>query len=287
MANNSALIVQRLLTNVDIKEIFAASIYIIRRSLFGALGGLIMKHLIKITLASAILLAGNAFAEDLAEEEKKLGWEGTGEFGLVSTTGSTDTFALNLAGNVIYRTDLWTHRFAATAITSSKDGNDDSKRFTAELQSNRILSAKSYLFGVYRYDADKFGSYDPQQSITAGYGRELVKSENHVLNGEIGVGYRKSEERTTGYVSDNIIARFMLDDAWQVWESTLWTNRLLVESGSDNTFTQFNTGLAVAMTNTLAVKLSFEIRNNTQLPPGETENTDTTTTVNLVYNFGK
>lgn len=245
-----------------------------------------MKHVFKIALASALLLAGNAFAQDEAEEGPKLGWEGTGEFGLVSTTGSSDTFALNLAGNVIYRTDLWTHRFAATAITSSEDGNDNSERYTAELQSNRTLSAKSYLFGVYRYDADKFGSYDPQQSISAGYGRELMKSKNHLLKGEIGAGYRKSEERTTGFVSNNAIARLMLDDAWQVFDSTLWTNRLLVETGSDNTFTQFNTGLAVSMTKTLAVKLSFEIRNNTDLPPGETENTDTTTTVNLVYNFG-
>lgn len=245
-----------------------------------------MKHLLKVTLAAAFLLTGSTFAADDAKEGPKLGWEGSGEFGLVSTTGSSETFALNFAAKVLYRTDLWQHRFAATAITSSQNGNDESKRFTAELQSNRILSEKSYLFGVYRYDADKFGSYDPQQSISAGYGRELMHSKTHLLKGEIGVGYRKSEERTTGYVSDNVIARLLLDDAWQVWESTLWTNRLLVESGSDNTFTQFNTGLAVAMTKTLALKLSFEVRNNTQLPPGETENTDTTTTVNLVYNFG-
>lgn len=244
-----------------------------------------MKHLFKLTLAAVFLLAGNAIAADDAKEGPKLGWEGSGEFGLVSTTGSTETFALNLAAKIIYRTDLWQHRFSATAITSSKDGNEDSERYTAELQSNRTLSEKSYMYGVYRYDADKFGSYDPQQSISAGYGRELMRSETHILKGEVGVGYRKSEERTTGYVSDNVIARLMLDDSWQVWESTLWTNRLLVESGSDNTFTLFNTAVAVAMTQKLAMKVSFEVRNNTQLPPGETENTDTTTTVNLVYNF--
>jgi putative salt-induced outer membrane protein len=59
----------------------------------------------------------------------------------------------------------------------------------------------------------------------------------------------------------------------------------LIESGSSNTFTQFNTGLAVSMTDAFAVKLGFEARNNTNIPPGDTEHTDTITSANLVYDF--
>jgi putative salt-induced outer membrane protein len=76
-----------------------------------------------------------------------------------------------------------------------------------------------------------------------------------------------------------------LDDTWQVFKTTVWTNRLLIESGSSNTFTQFNTGLAVSMTDRLAVKLGFEVRNNTTVPPGDSESTDTITSANIVYNF--
>jgi putative salt-induced outer membrane protein YdiY len=39
------------------------------------------------------------------------------------------------------------------------------------------------------------------------------------------------------------------------------------------------------MTEKFAVKLGFEARNNTKIPPGDTEHTDTITSVNLVYNF--
>jgi len=60
---------------------------------------------------------------------------------------------------------------------------------------------------------------------------------------------------------------------------------LLVESGSDNTFTQFNTGIAVAMNESFALKFGFEVRNNSDVPPSVSEKTDTTTTMNLVYNF--
>lgn len=246
-----------------------------------------MKHLLKITLAAGLIFAGNAYSQDVnaPDEQEKLGWLGSGEFGLVSTSGNSDTFALNLKAELIYRTDKWQHRIAASALSTSEDGDKDSERYTAELQSNRDLSKKSYMFGVYRYDADKFGAYDPQQSFSAGYGRELMKSKNHFLKGEIGVGYRQSTARTTDVKENDAIARFLLEDSWQIWPTTLWTNRLLVESGKDNTFTQFDTGLAVSMTQRLAVKLGFEVRNNTQLPPGDSESTDTTTTVNLLYNF--
>jgi len=64
-----------------------------------------------------------------------------------------------------------------------------------------------------------------------------------------------------------------------------WTNRLLVETGSSNTFSQFNSGLAVSMTDRFSVKLGFEARNNTRIPPGDSEHTDTITSANVVYDF--
>jgi putative salt-induced outer membrane protein len=77
----------------------------------------------------------------------------------------------------------------------------------------------------------------------------------------------------------------LLDDAWQVFSTTSWTNRLLIETGSNNTFTQWNTGLTVSMTDAFALKLGFELRNNSNIPPGDSEKTDTVTSVNLVYGF--
>lgn len=238
-----------------------------------------------IVISSLLLFAANLFAQDAAEEERVLGWAGTGEFGFVSTSGNTESEALNARLNFVRTQERWSHRFSATALSTSEDGIKDNERYTLEIQSDRALNTKSWLFGSFRWDADKFGTYDPQLSLTAGYGRQLMKSENHELIGEIGAGYRKLEERISGASSSEAIVRFLLDDAWQIWSTTLWTNRLLVESGSSNTFTQFNTGLAVSMTSKFAVKLGFEARNNSDIPPGDSEKTDTITSVNLVYNF--
>ena len=90
--------------------------------------------------------------------------------------------------------------------------DDDAERYQAEYQADRKLSENSYIFGVARWDSDKFGDYDPQSSITAGYGREMFKTDTHLLKGEIGIGYRKLEERLTGVTSSDAIVRLLLDE---------------------------------------------------------------------------
>jgi putative salt-induced outer membrane protein len=246
-----------------------------------------MRNWLKILLAVCLFsTTASVFAHDDPEENGVVNpWEGSGEFGFVNTTGNTETVALNLKLNFIRTGERWRHRFTGTALVTSEDGNKDNERYTTEIQSDRKFNEKSWLFGAYRWDADKFGSYDPQLSLTAGYGHQLMNSEKHVLKGEIGAGYRKLKETDSGDSSSEAIARFLLDDSWQIFKSTRWTNRLLVESGSSNTFIQFNTDLAVSMTDRFAVKLGIEIRNNTKVPPGDSKHTDTITSANLVYNF--
>ncbi len=242
-----------------------------------------MNNFTKITLLGLILLANSAFAQD--EEAVDYGWNGKGELGYVDTSGNTDSTALNLGLEILKNTEHWRYRFGATALMTSKNGDKDNERYSAELQGDRKLSKKSYLFAVYRYDADKFGAYDPQQSVTVGYGRELMNSDTHHLKGEIGAGYKKSKERVSGLSDNEAIIRLLLEDSWQVFSTTAWNNRLLVETGSDNTFTLFNTNVIVSMTERFALKVGWEYRHNSDIPPGTVDKTDTTTSANLVYNF--
>jgi len=78
----------------------------------------------------------------------------------------------------------------------------------------------------------------------------------------------------------------LADYGWVISESTELSNRLLVESGADNTFAENTLGLTVAINSRMALKAGVSVRHNTDVDPGR-EKTDTLTTVNLVYNFGK
>jgi putative salt-induced outer membrane protein len=67
-------------------------------------------------------------------------------------------------------------------------------------------------------------------------------------------------------------------------ETTKLTNKLLAESGSDNTAVQDDISLQVNMNKTLALAVGFGVRYNTD-PPPLSKTTDLLTTINLVYNI--
>ena len=57
------------------------------------------------------------------------------------------------------------------------------------------------MFGRLSWRKDRFGAFDTQFSQTVGYGRRLIDSDKHKLNGEIGAGARQSE--TQNGLSEN------------------------------------------------------------------------------------
>ncbi|MDX1554857.1 MAG: DUF481 domain-containing protein [Xanthomonadales bacterium] len=236
-------------------------------------------------LATAFLVISQPVLSQDEEEEKKEGWSGTGEFGYVQTSGNTDTSTLNMALEFIYEKEKWRHRLGATALRSEKDNVTDAERYTFGAQTDYKLTDRSYVFGALRYASDEFEAYDPVMTLTGGYGYTIIDSGNHFLLGEIGVGYRSQEEALTGVDSDEAIARGRLDYRWAVSDSTEFANLFLVESGSDNTYLQNDTSLGVAINARFAVKVAFQWRHNTDLPPGAVDDTDTQFTTNLVYNF--
>ena len=79
-----------------------------------------------------------------------------------------------------------------------------------------------------------------------------------------------------------MIFRATLDFDHQFTATTNFINRLIVESGADNTFVSNDLSLQVKMTDVLALAVGLSVRHNTQ-PPPDFQETDTLTTINLVY----
>ena len=83
---------------------------------------------------------------------------------------------------------------------------------------------------------------------------------------------------------NGVIGRGMMDFKHQFNDNVAFYDNLLVESGKDNTFARNDVGVMVKMTDALALKAGVETRYNTDVLPG-IKNTDTLTTVNVVYGF--
>jgi putative salt-induced outer membrane protein len=240
-----------------------------------------------VVLLAVVLLAPvslRAHEEEVDPEGPKYGWSGKGEFGLVSTSGNSDTFSLNLLAEVTYESEKWRHRFAAGALNSENDGDTTAKRYDLGAQSDYKLNEKSYVFGALRYDNDDFSAYEDQTTISAGYGRQVLDTEKHKLKLEAGVGYRSSTVAGTGQSEDGVIFRGLAEWIWQLTPSTSLGDRFLVETGSDNTYLQNDLGLTVAINTKFALKLAYQVRNNSDVPVG-VDKTDTQTSANLVYSF--
>ncbi len=234
-------------------------------------------------LAGGILLVSQAVLAQPAAPANT-SWTGKGELGLVKTTGNTETESLLLGLEFVRDMERWRHRAAASALSAADSGSTTAERYQFEWQSDYKLNDKSWVLGALRYESDAFSAFDKQQTLTIGYGRKLLDNAVSQLNGEIGVGYRNAEDARTGESDSDAIIRGLLDYTRQVTDNTEFSNRLLVESGSNNTFIQNLMSLSVAMNDNFALKIGFEYRNNSDVPPG-VDDTDTITSANLVYNF--
>ncbi len=236
-----------------------------------------------ILITGSFLLLSQAVLAQQATSAQT-GWTGEGELGLVKTTGNSETESLLLNLEFVRENDKWRHRAAASALSAEDSGNTTAERYGFEWQSDYKLDDRSWVLGAFRYESDEFSAFANQQTLTIGYGRKLIDNAVSQLKGELGVGYRDAEDALTGESNSEAIFRGVLDYSRQVTDNTEFSNRLLVESGSSNTFIQNLLGLSVAMNDKFALKFGFEYRNNSDVPPG-VDKTDTITSANLVYNF--
>ncbi len=213
-------------------------------------------------------------------------FSGKGELGLLFATGNSETETFNTRLQLIYEKERLINESTFSFVLGRDSGETNSNRLVASNRTKYSLDPRSYVVGALRYDRDKFSAFRFQGTAALGYGRHLIDSEQHQLSIEVGPGVRFAEERATGETENEVIARGLADYGWVISESTELSNRLLVESGADNTFAENTLGVTVAINSRLALKAGVAVRHNTDVDPGR-DKTDTLTTVNLVYNFGE
>lgn len=254
-----------------------------------------------LSLLAAFALAPPAFAD--TEDAPKLdepppGWNGTGELGAAAARGNSTSENLNARFNAQFEDADWKHSVDVFGLRASAevDVDDDgdgvvqrerrttANRYTAGASTARKLDERSYWNGSLRYEQDDFASYTWQQSVGIGYGKRLVDSERARLAVEVGPGYRRARDVEQARTESGFIGRSFVDFKYALTDNTELVNTLLVESGTYNTFAQNDLGLSVAMNAHLALKAGFQARHNSDAS-ADRKNTDTLTTMNVVYRF--
>lgn len=213
-------------------------------------------------------------------------WTGKGEAGLAIASGNTDTRTANAKIAIARKVDAWEHSGSLAGLYVRNDGDTTAKRWELGAQTRYTFSEHTFWFGGARYEEDQFSGFDHQGVINTGIGRRFIDNDTTKLSGQVGVGYKFFEtEGTLTEPADkdsSIAGVASLDFSHQLTATTSVFNRFGVEYTADNTFFQNEVGLAVKMTDRLALALAYAVRRNSS-PPAGFKKTDTLSTVNLVY----
>ena len=211
-------------------------------------------------------------------------WKGEGELGYSSTSGNSDSENLNASLGLTREANNWKHSVALQSLKAKTDGETSVDRFDLRGRSEYGLSERSYLYGQLRYEDDEFSGYDYQTSATVGAGSRFIDTDSHHLDASAGLGFRRVKSSADGKTDDEGIIGADLSYEYVISESASLSERLLVESGDQNTYSESETALKTRISGALAAKISYLVKHNSEVPAG-IENTDRYVTVSLVYGF--
>jgi putative salt-induced outer membrane protein len=230
-----------------------------------------------------ILLPGAAYAQAGSAAAEEGPWSGTASLGFLSTSGNTNTTSYNTSFSVSYTKNKWTHAFDAAANGADESDRATAEAYQADWKSSYDFSEHNYLFGLVAWRKDRFSGVNEQLSETIGYGRRIIDTPAHLLNAEIGAGYRNAD------LSDNTsesgaIGRLGLDYKWTFSETSNFEQNIAVEAGSDNTYIESISAVRAKLLGDFAIVFSYTVRHNTDVPLGS-EKTDKFTAISLELAF--
>ncbi|MCG6940947.1 MAG: DUF481 domain-containing protein [Thiohalocapsa sp.] len=221
---------------------------------------------------------------DLPELGAPPSWAGEAQIGFASSSGNSDTNNLNANLLISYTAYPWRHYLGGEVIRAENDGKRTTERYAAAYKPEYFFGPRTFAFGFFGYDRDPFSNIEARYSSTVGLGHALVANERQTLTVQLGGGYRVTQYTDNTPDSEEPVARGAFNYTLSLTNNTNFSEDFSVMAGSDNTFIESVSALQVAMTDTLALSLSYTVLNNSFTPPG-IESTDTFTSVNLVAAF--
>lgn len=247
-----------------------------------------------VLIFSALALAYGYAAADSLDPVNAHGWNTSAELGAISTSGNTVGTSVTGKIDAKQETPKWTNEYILSGYFKDEEvTNDDGEKVRERSAQRYSVSAKAgykllhddhgKLFALATHVDDKFGAYTRYSTIGIGYGTQTYQSDTHTLDVEIGPGYFRGV-RSEGTTENGATIRGAANLKWKLSDSAQFAQNLTVERAADNVHSQAETSLRTKINSTMQMKAAFNIRNDTNVP-ADKKNTDTQTSVTLVYSF--
>jgi putative salt-induced outer membrane protein len=265
----------------------------------------------KIAIAALLLLpfSGHyALAEEAATEEASA-FTISAELGMLFKTGNTKSGDIKAGLNIKHEEGRWLNLLAFNALAKKLEKEDEDtgedefestdNKWDILGQTNYSLEegGKNYLYGSAFYQQDKFSSFSYQTSASFGWGRHWWETETSSFFADVGPGVKYDVTRAMSATAEDAAILESSETAVIVQAQALYTKQIndFVEfkqyfvakqafESDKNSVYKSETSLTTKLIDSLQFKFAFRVDYDTEVEEGF-ENTNTETSVTLVYSF--
>ncbi len=255
-----------------------------------------------IALTTLCLLPVTIFNVCAAETKEKPEYTMSAELGFLVKSGNTKSGDIKAGFNLKHQLEHWSSSFAINALAKKSEiendaGQDEYKttdnKWNIEAQTNYSIeeNGKNYLYANIAYQQDKFSSFENQSSLSAGWGRHWLESKTSSFFADIGPGIKKDVLSANGSIQETSETNFILQAqalyTTQINEHVAFKQRFVArqafESGKNSVY-QSETSITSKLIESMQLRFALRIDYDTDVSP-KYENTNTQTSLTLVYNF--
>ena len=220
-------------------------------------------------------------------------WFTSAELGAISTSGNTT--GTSVTGKIDARHEMsnWSNEYIFSGFFKqdevvNADGTRTSNRSAERFQLSakaafKLLEDDDRAFVLGSHVNDKFGAYTRYSTLAVGYGTRMLKRDDKTVDVEIGPGYFHGES-ASGEQDSGMTVHGAAQLRWKVSPSAAFSQTVSVERGTTNVHTVAETALSTKIAGTMQMKAAFSARSDSKVPEDK-KNTDTQTSLTLVYSF--
>ena len=216
--------------------------------------------------------------------EDESGLSGEASLGVVLSTGNARNSSANAELTVRYNKRPWRHTVKGSLYLAKDSDVRTAAHYAMNHKLDYFFKQGRYVFNLSSVERDTFANTKVRLADVMGYGHPLLKTEHHTLNGEVGLGFRRTQYVDHTATSNEGVAHFGMRYAGSLSDTSKLSEDLILQSGGDNTFVESVTSLEMEVNKKLSVDLNYTVRANTKVSAGF-EKMDTITSVNLVTHF--
>ena len=239
-----------------------------------------------------LAIAGTCVAASAIAQDEPKPFTMDGEFGLIVTTGNTETSSATAGITAQQELENWSNDYQIEGLYKQETVVQDdeevertsAQKFFASAQGNYKLENPDHrLFVFSSYEDDRFSNFAYQATLAGDWSQKMWKTEKTAFEYSVGPGYSWAETQA-GVDNDSFIVRGSAAFKWFISDTAKFTQTASTEVGSENTKSRAESALTATISGSLSMKVSLRLDHNSNVAEG-VEKLDTETAVTLVYNF--